>query len=141
MACALMMSAVVLAQAPAAKDQADVEAALARYSKLVLAMDADGIAALYTADGEVRNGDQPPVVGREAIGKFLHEFSGYKVLTNELVVTETRVSGSTAIQRGTFRQSVRVPAGDVVDAHGHFEAEWRRSPNGTWQLAKMTTTA
>ena len=56
-------------------EQARVEAALGRYSSMVLHMDSRGIAALYAPDGEIVNPGQAPVRGRAAIEAFLSGFA------------------------------------------------------------------
>ncbi len=118
---------------------ARVDAALKAYSASLLAMDADGIAAAYTPEGELQDPGHPPVTGPDAIRAFLRSFTGVTVEEQEFKVSALQVVGPDALQRGTFRQKARLADGKTVESKGTFEAEWERQPNGTWLLARMTT--
>lgn len=41
--------------------------------------------------------------------------------------------------RRAFDQTVRVPAGDVVEASGACSAEWRLERDGAWRIYRMVT--
>ena len=121
-------------------DQARVEAELALYSELVLAMDHAGIAALFAPEGEIVNPGQAPVHGRAAIEAFLSGFSGYRVLSNSVVPSSTQVTGEQAVQVGQYRQRVRTPDGKVLEVSGSFRAEWVRNGSHQWLIQRMSTT-
>lgn len=118
----------------------ELQAALARYEKLVLAMDHAAIAALFADDGEVVNEGQRPILGPAAIDEFLQKFSGYKVIRYEIVATRTTINGPAAVQTGSFHQRVRTPDGQVIDVFGKFKAEWVRTANG-WRIWRMGTSS
>jgi uncharacterized protein (TIGR02246 family) len=117
-----------------------VEAALARYSQLVLVMDHAGIAALFAPDGELVNPGQAPVHGRAAIEAFLSGFSGFHVLSNSLVPSSTLITGDRAVQVGEYRQRVQTPESKVLEVSGSFKVEWVRSGADQWLILRMGTT-
>lgn len=116
-----------------------IEAALQAYSRYTLAMEADRIAAAFTSEGEIQEGDQPPVKAPEAIRAAFTSRAGAKVEENVLKGTSLQVIGPTALQGGTYRQRTRLADGKVVETHGTFEAEWERQSDGSWRIARMTT--
>jgi uncharacterized protein (TIGR02246 family) len=121
-------------------EQARVDAALERYSSMVLNMNSRGIAALFTPDGEIVNPGQAPVRGRAAIEAFLSGFANYRVLENSTIPSQTTVSGSSALQVGSYHQRVRTPQGQVIEVSGGFKAEWVRGQSGDWLIQRMGTT-
>ena len=116
-----------------------VEAALAQYSKLVLAMDHAGIAALFAPEGEIVNQGAAPVHGREAIAAFLAGFSNFHVLESSIVASSTALADQTAVQLGSYHQKVKTPDGSEVEVWGKFRAEWVRGTDGKWLIARMAT--
>jgi len=120
-------------------DVAAVDARLAEYQQLVLRMDHHGIAQLFASDGEVVNPGQDSIVGPAAIDSFLRGFDAYKVLEYSIVADSTVAQGRTALQVGSYRQRVRVPAGDTVQVQGRFRAEWTNE-GGRWLIRRMGTT-
>jgi len=131
--------ALVLAVPGCADRARQVNAALARYSTQLVAMASDSLAATYAPNGELSHGNQAPVVGPVAIGAFLASFSAYHVIENEMRPESTYVARDTARQWGTYRQRVRAPAGDTLEADGRFDAVWVRTSAGPWQLLRMHT--
>ena len=121
--------------------RAEVEAALRQYSALVLAMDYEGLAGLFTADADIGHAGTPPVHGRAAIQSFLAGFSGYQVLEYAIVPASTVVHTGVAYQTGSYRQRVRTPQGQVLEVSGRFEADWRRGPSGLWLIGRMSTSS
>lgn len=133
----VVLATAIAAPAPAPKAAA-LQAALARYERLVRAMDHAGIASLFVQDGEVDNGGQRPIKGPAAIDAFLRGFSDYQVLRYEIVATRTSINDPAAVQTGSFHQRVRLPDGRVVDVFGKFKAEWVYTPQG-WRIWRMGT--
>jgi len=62
------------------------------------------------------------------------------VLEYSIVADSTVVQGRSAIQVGSYRQRVRVPAGDTVQVQGRFRAEWTNDGGGRWLIRRMGTT-
>ena len=120
--------------------EARLEAAIGRYSALVLDMNHSAIAALFAPDGEIVNPGQAPVRGRASIESFLASFAAYQVLENATVPSNTVVHRDSAVQLGTYHQRVRTPTGQVVEVSGQFKAEWVRNRSGDWLIQRMGTT-
>jgi uncharacterized protein (TIGR02246 family) len=119
--------------------QAQLHEATEHYAQLVRAMDSNAIANLYTTDGESVIVGQPPIRGREAIRKQLESFSGFSVQSETLTADTITVDGPRAHVTGTYRQRVRVPAGEVMEVHGAYAADWLREGND-WHIQKLRTT-
>src|SRR5262245_2054913 len=117
--------------------ESEVEAAMQRYNQLILAMDAEGIAAMYTEDGQLGDGPQA-VRGREAIRDFLASFTDVTVLAYSTTTDSMTVSGDTAVQTGTYEQRARLASGRTVTVRGTYRAEWVRQ-DGQWLSQKLTT--
>ena len=111
------------------------------YAELVLAMDSAGIAALFTADGEVAADGQAPIHGPAAIRAHLETFKDYHVLAESLTADRIAVAGSTGHVVGTYHQRVRLPSGEVVEVGGTYTADWVRDPTGAWHIQRMATVA
>jgi uncharacterized protein (TIGR02246 family) len=120
-------------------DKAAVDAGLQRYAQLLASMDASGIAALFSPDGEVVNPSQPPIRGRPAIQKFIESFADFHVLSNSDTVTSTLIDGNTAEQIGVYHQSVRSPQGHLFDVSGRLEIEWVKDASGSWLIQQLAT--
>lgn len=116
-----------------------VAAALEHYRELIMAIDAPGIAAMYTSDGELSHADGKPYIGPENIRAFLQQFSNFKILAYDLTAAATKVEGNTATQTGTYRQTVVTPDGKTVRVHGTFEIRWSRQPDGRWLVRRLHT--
>lgn len=120
--------------------ESELRAATAHYAELVARMDSAAIAALFTEDGEVAVGSQPPTVGRAAILRHLESFRDFHVLAERLTAERIRVQGGHAEVSGSYEQQVRVPAGEVLTVHGSYTASWTKGAGGAWQIRRMVTT-
>jgi len=139
-ACGLLISGCVNPKVKRMEsDRADVLARLHRYEGLMLAMDVPGIAGMFAPDGEMVNPKRPPVHGREAIAKFLGEYSDFKVLANADTATSTLIDGDTAEQLGNYHQKVRSPGGKLFETSGRLEIEWVRGAAGEWLIYQLAT--
>ena len=121
----------------AARARAEVRAALARYNELLAQMDSRGIAAMYTADGEMSEPGQPATQGRDSIRTFLDSFAGYHVEENAMTSDTIVVRATSLVQSGRFSQRVRMPDGTEVRPRGSFTAEWVRESDGQWRIRRM----
>jgi ketosteroid isomerase-like protein len=120
-------------------DRATLTAALARYERLATAMQVDSVSALYASDGAILGDGMAPVVGPQAIARFLYGFSDYHILRYTLKADTTWVVRDTGFQSGSFEQLVVVPHGDTVTAHGHLAIAWVRQPAGGWRIGWLRT--
>jgi ketosteroid isomerase-like protein len=138
--CALLAAACESPKAARLRaDKAEVEARLQHYSALMLAMDSPGIAAMFAQDGEMVNPSRPPIRGPAAIEKYLSGFSDFHVLSNVDEPLSIVIDGDSALQTGTYRQSVRSPQGKVFETSGRFEIAWVRDSSGEWLLSQVAT--
>ena len=116
-----------------------IEHSMDRYSALLTAMDADGLASMYTPDGVMERQSGGPLRGREEIRAFLASAGpNVHVLSNQMTTISLAYNGPAVVQTGEFHQSVRAN-GKVVNAAGRFEATWVRGPHGEWFIRHLVT--
>lgn len=97
-----------------------VESAMRQYDHLILSMDVDSIALLYTPDGDLGN----IAHGRDSIRNFLYRFKNFKVLSQISKTDSISIYNDTAIQKGTYQQKTVISANDTVSVKGLFTAKW-----------------
>ena len=114
---------------------AGVESAMKYYDHLILKLDADSIALLYTADGNLGG----VAKGRDSIRKFLSSFKNVRVLSQASTTTSIKISRDTAIQNGTYTQSDIVSGKDTVYVKGTYMARWQWIKKEGWHIKEMTT--
>jgi len=127
------------ASAPSAEEQ--VKAAMRRYEKLVLSMDAEGISAMFTPDGEIVDAGKTVARTPASIRAFLGSFDG-KVRVEENVnsIESVTVTGVAALLTGTYQQKALILADkSEIRVQGKFEVEWSRQPDGRWLIRRMST--
>lgn len=124
-----------IAYGPATERQ--IDKGLQRYSALIAAMDAGGVADMYAPDG-VWERQSGALQGRDAIRQAVSSSSA-RVLSNEMNATYLSYNGPAVVQTGEFAQSVRLANGKVVNVSGRFEATWMRGPDGEWWIHRMVT--
>jgi uncharacterized protein (TIGR02246 family) len=124
-----------IAYGPATERQ--VEQALQHYAGLIGAMDAAGVAEMYTPDG-VWERQSGPLQGRDAIRQAVASLPA-RVLSNQMTTSYISYNGPAVVQTGDFKQSLRLPDGKTVDVAGKFEATWVRGPGGEWWIRRMVT--
>ena len=83
-----------------------------QYVKATLAGDAKAVAALYTDDAVEMPPNEPAVKGRAAIQQLYEmNFKAAKISDFSLTHVESRSSGDTGYDTGTFRQTVTPTGG------------------------------
>jgi uncharacterized protein (TIGR02246 family) len=130
-----------MAPSPKADAEEQVKAAMRRYDQLVLAMNAEGIAAMFTPDGELIDAGKTIARTPASILAFLQSFDG-KVRVEENVnsIESVTVTGATAILTGTYQQkALLLPDNREIRVQGKFEVEWSRQPDGQWLVRRMST--
>jgi ketosteroid isomerase-like protein len=113
----------------------DVEVAMKKYDSLIMKMDADGIANLYTPDGDLGT----MAHGRDSIKKFLSSFSNVKVLSNSSTSEQVVIQGDSSIQTGNYEQVAVVDGKDTLHLKGEFKAIWKWTSSQGWLIKKMET--
>jgi len=118
-----------------------VKAAMRRYDQFVLAMNAEGIAAMFTADGELIDAGKTIARTPASILAFLQSFDGkVRVEENASSIDSVTVTGATAILTGTYEQKALLLSDKrEIRVQGKFEVEWSRQPDGQWLIRSMST--
>lgn len=129
------------AEAPTSAAEEQVKAAMRRYDQLALAMNAEGIAAMFTPDGELTDADKTIARTPASIRAFLESFDGkVRVEENASSIESVIVTGAKAILAGTYRQkALLLPDKREISVQGKFEVEWSRQPDGQWLVRRMST--
>jgi len=118
--------------------QQEVQDAMQHYDRLVQKMDADSIALLYTADGDLGT----IAHGRDSIRRFLSSFKNVSLLRVTSSTDSLAMTGDTAFQSGHYEQSGLMNGKDTFFATGIYHAQWVWiKKEGGWHIKKMTTQA
>ena len=117
------------------RDKEGVEAAMRQYDHLLKKLDADSIAMLYTADGEL--GDK--VHGRDSIRRYLASFKNIEVLSQMSTSESVELKENAAIQKGHYNQTALVEGKDTIKAKGEYMAYWLWTPKEGWHIRRMIT--
>jgi hypothetical protein len=113
----------------------EVETAMKQYDHLILKLDADSIALLYTPDGDLGT----MAHGRDSIRKFLSSFKNIRVLSQASITTLITMTGDSAIQKGTYRQTALIAEKDTIKVKGEYIANWLWIPSEGWHIKRMIT--
>jgi hypothetical protein len=119
----------------ATADRAGVERAMQRYDSLLVRMNTDSIALLFTADGDLGT----VAHGRDSIRKFLARFAAFKVLYQASTTDSIALDHDTAVQTGHYHQRTVIPVNDTVAVKGAYTARWIFFSDSGWLLKKMET--
>ncbi len=106
------------------------------YDNLILKLDADSIALLYTPDGKL--GDI--ATGRDSIRKFLSSFKNVTVLSQSSLTTSIYLNKDTAVQKGTYTQT-DIVGKDTIHVKGEYTATWQWMRKNGWHIKRMETKA
>jgi uncharacterized protein (TIGR02246 family) len=106
-----------------------------QYVKATLAGDAKAIAALYTDDAVEMPPNEPAVKGRAAIQQFYEKnLKAAKIGPFALTHLETRSTGDTAYDVGSYRQTVTPTGAAAMQDSGKFIVILKRV-GGNWRVA------
>ena len=117
------------------KSKSGVERAMQKYDQLILGMNADSISLIYAPDGELGK----MAKGRDSIRIFLEGFKKFRVLSQSSKTNTIQINGDSAMQTGTYRQTVIVPSKDTVTVRGGFTAWWIWMNMDGWLIKRMET--
>ena len=112
-----------------------VELAMQHYNYLILKLDADSIALLFTPDGKLGN----MAHGRDSIKKFLSSFKNIEVLSQTSSTTSITINKDTAVQKGSYQQTDVIAGKDTVKVKGDYTATWQWLPKQGWHIKQMET--
>ena len=117
-------------------DTAGIGKARAAYEKAAGAQDGAAIAKLYTPDGVEMPPNAPAAKGRAAIEAY-HKAFGQQFMVHgiTLTATGTQVHGDTAVDIGTYTQSLMpMNGGGMFDDKGKYIVLLKKDASGTWML-------
>ena len=112
----------------------EIVSAMHHHDELILRLNADSIALLYTPDGNL--GDI--AIGRDSIRKFLSSFKNIRVLSQASMQESIIINHDTALQKGSYLQRDIIAGKDTVTVAGEYTARWEWTREG-WLIKKMTT--
>jgi uncharacterized protein (TIGR02246 family) len=137
----LAIVAAVALTAPAAFAQGNTETgaigkARAAFEKVAGAQDAAGIAKLFTPDGVEMPPNAPAAKGRAAIEAYHKGFAQQFMMHGiTLTPTDTKVYGDTAVDIGTYKQSLMFQkGGGMFDDVGKYVVLLKKDASGAWLL-------
>jgi uncharacterized protein (TIGR02246 family) len=125
---------VLLLSAGMARAQSDVRAAIeaanAQWMAKFHQADSAGLAALYTANGQLFPANSNIVSGTQAIARFWQGAFDAGIKKAKLVTIEAEGHGDTAHEVGTY---TLMGEGDTVLDSGKYVVVWKRQ-DGQWKL-------
>jgi hypothetical protein len=110
-----------------------VEAAMRKYDRYILQVNADSIASCFAPDGRLGK-----LAGRDSIRAFLKTFNDVKVLEQGSTSKTIVMDGDNAKQEGHYRQKAIVE-GDTIVGTGKYTASWVWDEQAGWLLKNMET--
>ena len=117
------------------RSRESVEEAMQTYDRLILKMDVDSIALLYTPDGDLGK----IAHGRDSIRSFLERFKNFRVLYQNSKTDFISINVDTATHAGTYRQKVIIAPGDTALVKGTFTVRWIWLTAGGWHIKRIDT--
>jgi ketosteroid isomerase-like protein len=112
--------------------RATIETANAQFSAAAAKGDGAGLAALYTADGQVLPAGSDPIRGTDAIQKFWQGALDSGIAGIGLKTLEVFGHGPTVTEIGQYE--LRDKSGKLLD-HGKYIVVWRHE-GGQWKLLR-----
>lgn len=136
----LALSACEQRPGPAQLTDADRNAIRDRvpsFDKSVLAADWPAVISVYTEDGILMPPNAPAVQGRAAMRKF---FEGFPKITEfKQSVVEIEGGGDLVYVRGTYEMTMIPPgAKSPQKDKGKVLAVWRKQPDGSWLVSRVS---
>ena len=107
-----------------------IEAANKKWEAAASRSDGPGVAALYTANGQLLPAQSDLVSGTQAIGQFWQAVFDSGIKGASLVTVEVEGHGDTAYEVGKFE--LRGADGKVLD-HGKYVVIWKKE-GASWKL-------
>ncbi len=121
-----------------ADGSAELKAAQARWEQaFALGDGAKAAAEVFTEDARLLPPGEPPVEGREAIGKYWQ--GGYDAGFRDLklgVIAVDMVGDDTMIETGTWAVTLPGEGGKRVSANGKALVVWKKESDGVWRMAQ-----
>ena len=131
------MAARMQAESDSAKTA--IEAANARFIRLLAAGKADSAAMNYAEDAVLMLSNEPAAAGRAAIRAKLADLLGYGTWDMSVMTTRVEANGPLAVEQGTYVQNFKpgphAPAGmaAMFPDTGKYVTGWKKV-NGAWLI-------
>ncbi len=129
---------VAIGSSGASAADADLAAFNTTFRDVILKMDSAGTATLWAEDGVSLLPDTAPIVGKQAIARFMDsvtkDLAGYHVTKEEIDWKDMRVSGDWASEWGIVHQEV-MPPGEKppIEVYGRIALVLRKEAGG-WKI-------
>ena len=99
---------------------------------------ADSVAAVFAPDAVIMFPDAPDARGREAIRAMLAGmFDSTTVESLDVRPDTIEVYGSSAMEWGTYTESVKPRSSPAVSFEGRYVLHWQRQPDGRWAIRRF----
>jgi uncharacterized protein (TIGR02246 family) len=137
----LMVLSVAAVGARAQQETArqQIEAWNQKYIAAHLRMDNAAILSMWQEDGVSLLQGMPPIVGKQAIGKFFDDavaqIAGYHMKTMEVDFREIQLMGDWAYEWGIEHQVLEPPPGkEAFDGRGNILLILHKNAGGEWKI-------
>ena len=114
--------------------RAAIARTMERYMVHARAVNADSVAAFFTADGTLFEPGIFPIVTPDSIRAFMASFPGVQVDSATAVPDTIEVFGNTALLWGSYFEKLRFPGQPLSEQHGKFVIEWVEQPDHSWKI-------
>ena len=120
-----------------AKDDPAIAKVRSAYQTAAGSQDGAALAKLYTADGVEMPPNAPAAKGRAAIEAFHKAFAQQWMMHGMTITpTETKVTGDTAYDIGTYKQSLMAQkTGAMVEDKGKYIVLLKKDAGGGWLIS------
>ncbi len=119
--------------AQSASDSLSITAASRAFSAAYVKGDTATIRQLYTPDGMLLPPERT-VVGRDAIAQYFAPGPRRTNTYHAMVSERLDVTGSMAVDVGTWHNRWRIDGGQERAAEGAYLVVWRRAEDGAWRI-------
>ena len=119
-----------------AKDDPGIAKVRSAYQTAAGSQDGAALAKLYTADGVEMPPNAPAAKGRAAIEAFHKAFAQQWMMHGmTITATETKVTGDTAYDVGTYKQTLMaLKGGGMVEDKGKYIVLLKKDASGAWLI-------
>ncbi len=115
----------------------ELAAALARYQRAAVAVNADSTAASFSPTGTLFEPGIQPVSTPDSIRAFVRMFTGARVHEATADADTLEIFGTTALMWGHYHERLSFPGQPDSDQRGRFVIEWKRQPDGAWLIERL----
>jgi uncharacterized protein (TIGR02246 family) len=135
---AFLFPTVTQSPAPASDIKSEIQAFNRKFINAHLRMDNPAIIALWADDGVSLLPSMAPLVGKDAIGKFMNDITaqmpGYKLVRESIDFQDIRVSGEWASEWGLETQAIQPPNQPAMEGYGKILFVLHKDASGEWKI-------